>query len=203
MTWFTSDLHFGHANIVKLCNRPFADSDAMDSALIENWNRKVKKNDTVYILGDFVWDKRKVAHYTEQLSGKKILITGNHDSTWVKSAECRSCFDTVIPYLEVHLNSHPITMCHYPMLEWRASREDLKRKLGYLIHGHIHNRVSDEYRQLFLQFNALNAGVDINGFEPVRFEELLENNLNFKLAALTSAADREYLISEYNRTDPS
>lgn len=100
--------------------------------------------------------------------------------------------------MEVHLNGHPITMCHYPMLEWRSSREESKRKLGYLIHGHIHNRIADEYRQLFLRFNALNAGVDINGYAPVNFDELLANNLNFKLSALDLKEDRDYLLTEYN-----
>ena len=45
MVYFTSDLHFGHKNVNSRCNRPFKDTDEMDSALIENWNRKVKKND--------------------------------------------------------------------------------------------------------------------------------------------------------------
>lgn len=30
--------------------------------------------------------------------------------------------------------------------------------------------------------NVLNAGVDINGFIPVTFDELVENNQNFKHA---------------------
>ena len=197
MTLFTSDLHFGHKNIVDLCKRPFVDVDEMDAALIERWNRKVKKNDIVYLTGDVVWDKKKVACYMEQLSGKKILVAGNHDSTWIKREECQKYFEEIVPYLEVHLNGHPITMCHYPMLEWRSSREESKRKLGYLIHGHIHNRIAEEYRQLFLHFNALNAGIDINNFEPVTFEELISNNLNFKLNALSSDEDRDYLNSRY------
>ena len=199
MVFFTSDLHFGHTNIINLCQRPFKDTEEMDAALIENWNRKVKKNDVVYIVGDIIWDKKKVAYYMEQLNGKKILIAGNHDSNWIKREECICHFETVVPYLEVHLNGHPITLCHYPMLEWRSSREETKRKLGYLIHGHIHNRVDEEYRQLFLHFNALNAGVDINGFAPVTFDELLENNMNFKLSALQAEADKEILLTEYNK----
>jgi calcineurin-like phosphoesterase family protein len=198
MTFFASDLHFGHKNIVDLCNRPFLDAEEMDVALIENWNRKVKKNDVVYLTGDIVWDKKKVAYYVEQLSGKKILVAGNHDATWIKREECKKYFEMIVPYLEVHLNGHPITMCHYPMLEWRSSREESKHKLGYLIHGHIHNRIADEYQQLFLQFNALNAGVDINAFEPVTFDELVENNLRFKLQALKSEEDRNTLMRIFN-----
>ena len=198
MTLFTSDLHLGHNNIVNLCKRPFADVDEMDAVLIDNWNRKVKKNDVVYLTGDAVWDKKKVAFYMEQLSGKKILIAGNHDSTWIKREECKKYFDDIVPYLEVHLNGHPITMCHYPMLEWRSSREESKRKLGYLIHGHIHNRIADEYRQLFLQFNALNAGVDVNSFEPVTFDELVKNNLSFKLQALNNEEDCNVLLTKFH-----
>ena len=197
MTLFTSDLHFGHKNIIDLCKRPFVDVDQMDAVLIEKWNCKVKKNDIVDLIGDVVWDKKKVAYYLEQLSGKKILVAGNHDSTWIKREDCKKYFEEIVPYLEVHLNGHPITMCHYPMLEWRSSREESKRKLGYLIHGHIHNRIAEEYRQLFLHFNALNAGIDINNFEPVTFDELISNNLNFKLNALSSDEDRDYLNSRY------
>ena len=124
MILFASDLHFGHKNIVDLCKRPFVDVDEMDAVLIERWNRKVKKNDIVYLTGDVVWDKKKVAYYMEQLSGKKILVAGNHDSTWIKREECQKYFEEIVPYLEVHLNGHPITMCHYPMLEWRSSREE-------------------------------------------------------------------------------
>ena len=157
------------------------------------------KNDIVYLIGDVVWDKKAVSYYMEQLCGKKILIFGNHDSTWIKREECTKYFEDTLPYLEINLNGHPITMCHYPMLEWKASREESKRKTGYLIHGHIHNRTSEDYRVMFLKFNALNAGVDVNMFEPVTFDEMVENNLRFKLSALQSDSDRELLLDEYRR----
>ena len=37
---------------------------------------------------------------------------------------------------------------------------------------------------LFSAPNALNAGVDINRFEPVSFEELVQNNAAFSAMAL-------------------
>lgn len=198
MTLFTADLHLGHKNILSLCNRPFSDIDEMDAVLIGNWNRKVRKNDVVYLIGDAVWDKKKVGYYMEQLQGKKILITGNHDVSWAKREDCRAYFESVQPYLETKLEGHPVTMCHYPMLEWKASREEAGHRLGYLIHGHIHNRVADQYRQLFIHCNALNAGVDVNAFEPVTFAELLENNLQFKLGALGTQEDIDLLKNAYS-----
>ena len=197
MTFYTSDLHFGHENILKLCNRPFSTAEEMDEALIANWNKKVHKNDVVYILGDVVWKKSLVAYYMDRLKGKKILIAGNHD-VWVKDEATHVHFDKVLRYLEINLEGHPMTMCHYPMLEWKSSRKDGEKKLGFLIHGHIHNRVSEEYRPLYIKHNALNCGVDLNGFAPVTFSELMENNMRFKLAALTCEEDRALLLSDCN-----
>lgn len=49
MIYFTSDLHFGHINILRHCDRPFADIDEMDRELIARWNRRVTPQDDVYI----------------------------------------------------------------------------------------------------------------------------------------------------------
>src|SRR5258706_15269140 len=57
-TWFTADFHFGHANIVRYCNRPFATVDEMDQAILERLNASVKINDMLYFLGDFCMGNR-------------------------------------------------------------------------------------------------------------------------------------------------
>ena len=53
--WFTSDLHLGHRNVIRFCNRPFADEKGMGKSLIENWNNTVGDNDIVFALGDTFW----------------------------------------------------------------------------------------------------------------------------------------------------
>ena len=47
--YFTADLHFGHANIIKFCNRPFKSVEDMDKTLIRNWNETVQPDDEIYI----------------------------------------------------------------------------------------------------------------------------------------------------------
>jgi len=46
-TWFTSDQHFGHANIIKHCKRPYADVHEMNGAITNNWNNLVSDEDTI------------------------------------------------------------------------------------------------------------------------------------------------------------
>ncbi len=50
MIYFTADTHFGHENVIRFCGRPYATAAEMDEALIENWNSRVKGNDTELIL---------------------------------------------------------------------------------------------------------------------------------------------------------
>ena len=60
--WFTSDLHFGHRNVIRFCQRPFEDEKHMGPKLIENWNNTVGDNDIVFVLGDTFWfnDSRNI-----------------------------------------------------------------------------------------------------------------------------------------------
>ena len=51
--FWTSDSHYFHNNILKYCNRPFGSVEAMNEALVANWNSVVKPDDHVYHLGDF------------------------------------------------------------------------------------------------------------------------------------------------------
>jgi len=43
-TWFTADMHFGHANIIRYSRRPFASVQAMDIALSKGPNNKTPRH---------------------------------------------------------------------------------------------------------------------------------------------------------------
>lgn len=78
--FFTSDLHFGHKNIIKFCNRPWETTDEMDEALVENWNSIVRANDIVFDLGDFAFaPNSKWKEILSRLNGIHYLILGNHE----------------------------------------------------------------------------------------------------------------------------
>lgn len=173
MIYYTSDLHLGHTNIIKMCHRPFANVDEMNAALITNWNVRVTNSDTVYICGDLMFRSATDPElFLRQLRGKKHLVVGNHDGSWMKKIELPHYFESV-ENLKVFSNGkYKITLCHYPMMSFEGK---------YLIHGHIHNNKNDTYwRLLRTMDNALNASVEINGYTPVTFDELVANNTLFK-----------------------
>ena len=81
MRFYISDSHFYHENLnAKMDNRGFESVEAMNEHMIAQWNKKVRKNDEVVILGDFSIEKgEKTNEILHRLNGKKYLIIGNHD----------------------------------------------------------------------------------------------------------------------------
>lgn len=211
MIYFTSDLHFGHKLVNMYCSRPFASTDEMDDALVAKWNAVVKRGDTVYIVGDLVWESDDPLKYLKKLKGNKILVAGNHDMKWLRRlgmvrtgidnreefVEFGEYFTDIVQFAEISTTDGVITLCHYPLLEWRASRKYGSKKLGYLVHGHIHNRVQG-YESLLIKPHALNAGVDINGYAPVTFEQLVDNNEKYKLSVLDRLDRAKFVAAKYH-----
>ena len=179
MYYYIADTHFGHENILKMCRRPFGSIGEMNEALIAAWNRRVTGNDTVFILGDLFFRCDDPEAVLQRLKGKKRLIVGNHDSSWMDRVDLSRYFVSVDSLLEITDGSRCITLCHYPLLTWKHKL----RQNSFMIHGHIHNdTTSDFFPLLAIRERALNAGVDINHFQPVTIEELMENNRVFKAA---------------------
>ena len=175
MTFFTADQHFGHFNIMRLSKRPFASLDEMNETLIARWNAKVRDEDMVYILGDLFFRAATVEPALQRLKGRKHLVLGNHDHTWTSKVRLADHFESVQNICEIKIGDKPATLCHYPMLSYPQARR------GYMIYGHIHNNTGDDYWPLIMRRGRmLNAGVDVNNFAPVTFDELLANNASFR-----------------------
>lgn len=172
MNYYIADTHFCHNNILKLSHRPFRTITEMDEALISNWNKRVKKNDTVYILGDFACrtNEHNISYILNRLKGNKILIVGNHDNVILKSQGLRKQFYKISPYLEVDDNGKHIVLFHYPISEW-----DGFFRGWYHFYGHIHNNKNQSYHLMQQIPRAFNVGVDVINFEPKTADEIINN----------------------------
>lgn len=174
-TFFTSDTHFGHANIIKYCKRPFDSVEDMDNTLIHNWNAIVRPEDTVYHLGDFAVGGGPAAPYLRRLNGTIYFCLGNHDKRlrFIKAyldieLELQSYLndDKVklgIPYLrEVTVEKQEIVLCHYAMKVWNGSH-----KGHWQLYGHSHGTLPDDPNAL-----SCDVGVDCWNYFPVSMDQL-------------------------------
>lgn len=175
MIYYTSDLHLGHENCISMCNRPFSSIEEMDEKLIEAWNKRVHKDDVVFILGDLMFkSKENPETYLKRLKGKKFLIIGNHDRTWIQKINLAEYFMGWSSLEVINTGRGKATLCHFPLIEHEGR---------FLIHGHMHGNTNRRMWDFVKDDdNAFNAGVDINGYQPVTFEELVANNKAFKIA---------------------
>ena len=173
---YTSDLHFGHSNVIGFDHRPFNDVDEMDRCLIELWNSRVSPDDEVYIVGDLCFRNNRPAEwYLKQLKGHKHLVIGNHDQKLLENKKAMSYFESVDKIMYIKDEDKNICLCHYPIAEWNHFHRG-----SYHIYGHIHNRTDDAYMYMKKYENALNAGCMINNYTPASFNELVRNNKIFK-----------------------
>lgn len=167
---YISDLHLYHKNILSLCNRPFKDLDEMHEAILSNWNKKVRNDDTVIIGGDVGFPRNNeevklITEYLKKINGKKILVVGNHDHKLLKNSEFGKCFESVHNYLEVNDNGKRVVIFHYPIEEWNHFFRD-----AIHLYGHVHNND----KGLKKIKNRFNMCADVNDFTPMLLKEFIK-----------------------------
>ena len=173
MNWYIADTHFFHKNIIRYCDRPFNDVEEMNNAMIENWNKKVKKSDSVYILGDFAFCNGPTANeLLDKLNGKKFLIKGNHDLFLEYKSFDQSKFEWVKDYAEISDHNTLVILCHYPIASWKK-----KRRHSIHLHGHMHNK--GHRGEFNIDGYIMNVGADLTDFAPISFKKIL-NHLNWQ-----------------------
>ena len=175
--WYTSDHHFGHRNIIGYCDRPFADVEEMNIAMVERWNGLVGDDDEVWVIGDVALGDlhANLAEHVARLRGHKILVPGNHDRCWSGRKDGETCradyyqlggFERIVDAPKpVRLGRKKVRISHFPYLLDEAYglkfREHRPTDDGsWLLHGHIHEKWRQRGRQI-------NVGVDAWDFAPV------------------------------------
>jgi len=169
-TFFTSDPHYGHKNIIKYSNRPFEDVIQMNEALIANFNAVVQPDDTVWMQGDISFmAPDRTERVLKRLNGHKHLIFGNHDKTLRKNPELLAHFESVQEFKEIDINvkgkAYHIVLCHYPLLTWNRAHHG-----SFMLHGHCHGNVN----HLNEKTARLDVGVDVHNYFPVSIEQVIK-----------------------------
>ena len=183
-TWFTADTHFGHANIIKYCARPFlteqerqrAATDARgpwrvsdatvrrhDDGILEAINSRVEPDDDLWILGDFCWGRHdEAALYRERIACRNVhLVWGNHDHRSIERL-----FGSCIEQGMITVEGQPIWLNHYPARSW-----DRRFHGSWHLYGHVHGRLTaqDEANPTML---TRDVGVDACDYRPSSFDDL-------------------------------
>jgi calcineurin-like phosphoesterase family protein len=191
-TFFTSDTHYGHGNIISYCCRPFTDRGDMNDTMVTAHNAVVGPHDLVVHLGDFCFGSASyISDMVSRLNGHFMLIRGNHDrklgplkeAGWdVRTTSYLTLEDYgwSVPdwredsFKEAEKLKDPsrnvrLFLSHKPQFEetWQAD---------YHLCGHVHtawkkresNRRRDPARE-----SIINVGVDQWGYVPRTWPELL------------------------------
>lgn len=166
-TFFTSDPHYEHVNIIKYCDRPFRDVDHMREELISRYNSRVGVEDECYWLGDAFFRVKREGYRNTQtmsrLNGKKYLVKGNHD-TLSQQAYVEMGFSEVHSEMEIELGGEIVLLKHHPIYE--GTTFPVRQANRKQMHGHTHSK---ERRQGHL----LHVGVDAWEYAPVSEEEVV------------------------------
>jgi calcineurin-like phosphoesterase family protein len=141
--WITSDLHFGHSNIISYSGRPFHDERHQTDVLLQLMS-KIPDDEFVVLVGDVAKgiNYEPGVEIMKQLPGRKILVVGNHDLT--KDGKCRladeGIFEAVLPFLFWQgLKDTSVLVSHYPVVEYFPM--PVPKLINY--HGHLHQWVKE------------------------------------------------------------
>lgn len=198
--FYTSDSHFDHEYVARM--RGFRTKEDHDRAIIANWNRVVRPEDTVTICGDAGMGRyERFADQLSELNGTIDLILGNHDKPFGDNQnghlslprwmEPQGRFRSVAAYGRRKVGSYQFLLSHFPYYgdsqgddDDRFTQYRLRDEGAWLVHGHIHQpaRVGAHMRLASQTFGAppswrgrqLHVGLDAWRLTPVSQEQVIE-----------------------------
>ena len=189
-TFITSDLHFGHKNILKYMplSRLAGSSPEMDQLIIDTINDNVRQNDELWILGDvfFYHDQDECRHILGRINCKNIhLVLGNHDSIIKKYPSLAAMFKSVQDYKVLRYNKRKIVLSHFPIHSW-----DSKSHGSIHFHGHQHSHKMVMENRMDIGWDSIlgggiwkldNAIAVVDSFNQSWFEKTIDKIIGFLL----------------------
>lgn len=164
---FISDLHLGHTRLITAL-RGFSSAEEHDEHIVYNWNKKVHKKDSVWILGDITMEK-PFYDILDRLNGVKNVVGGNHDLPEHTKELMKhinkycGCLD----YRGFHVSHVPI----HP----NEIQDTTGKKNFYLanIHGHVHeHHVVDNNGDIDVRY--INVSAESVNYTPVLFSDIVK-----------------------------
>jgi calcineurin-like phosphoesterase family protein len=156
-TFFISDTHFGHKNIITFDSlrpfRPFDTIEEHNAELVRRWNSVVRPKDIIWHLGDFCFGRRWL-DIAGELNGSKRLVLGNHDT--LQTADYLRFFHKVYGAVEFK----GMILTHIPVHPQQLDR--FRRN----VHGHLHAEKLDDPRYI----NVSCEQIDLT---PISIDELM------------------------------
>ena len=169
--FFSADTHYFHSNIINYCDRPFKDVEEMNSVIMKKFNEKVKKDDTVYFLGDFGFfassnrafrgegQPYNADDILKQLNGKRwYFVKGNHDKSSNK-------LKTNVKSITIKQSNLTVELVHNP--------KDADIKHDLILCGHVHEKYLIKEIKIDKKIvPVINVCVDMWNFYPVTWEDI-------------------------------
>lgn len=189
------DPHFEHANIIRMCERPFSSIGEMDEALWSAVERAHQQADFVICLGD--WSMKNPISWARKVASafpqKCATVVGNHDAKgskpaqWIQTEAYASLAFTIErdlaqswvairePELCALLDWKSVPrLINVGVSHWPVPPSGLPGPGWINLHGHIHNRPNRPLR--------VNCSLEAIGFEPKRIEDLIDARVLGELA---------------------
>jgi calcineurin-like phosphoesterase family protein len=174
-SFITADFHLNHQNILKYCNRPYGSVEEMEDGIVAEVCSKVKNDDIVYHLGDFLFN----AKYTEferifdRLPGKWCFVLGNHDrhtiELWSESLKRNGRILDITHLKRLVYENKLCILSHYEMKAWEGKewryKKNYKYDCAYHFFGHYHNKPF-EY-----ETDTAEVGLDTTDMKLLTIEE--------------------------------
>jgi calcineurin-like phosphoesterase family protein len=208
----TADGHLLHGNIILYANRPFLKpgdtyndhgkirwtsknisnlrAEEMTECLINDWNKVVTDNDTVYHAGDFSFGDP--TNILRRLNGQIVLIPGNHDKHILdycynhrNSDKIRVMGglpvrgDKVFTIGEIVVDGIQISISHFAQRVWNKSH------FGAIhVYGHSHGSLPESDDSL-----SMDIGVDAHykrfgNYSPFTIKEIMSVMAKRKFVAI-------------------